>query len=80
MRISERGQITIPKELRDLFGLKGDVEIEITPTEDGLLVRKRAEPDEPVDPMDRVYGVLGQSGIVADLGGVDAYIRQIRGY
>ena len=32
MRISERGQITIPKHLRDRFGMNQNVEVEITPT------------------------------------------------
>ena len=35
MRISERGQITIPKPLRDRFGMNHNVEVEITPTADG---------------------------------------------
>ena len=38
MRISERGQITIPKRFRDRFGMNKDVEVEITPTEHGLLI------------------------------------------
>ena len=32
MRISERGRITIPKALRDRFGMSHNVEVEITPT------------------------------------------------
>ena len=36
MRISERGQITIPKHLRDRFGLGHNVEVTITPTDEGL--------------------------------------------
>ena len=39
MRISDRGQITIPKELRDQFGLSGDTEIELKPTSEGLLIQ-----------------------------------------
>ena len=39
MRISERGQITIPKQLRDRFGMDPDVEVEITPTEHGCSFR-----------------------------------------
>ena len=31
MRVSERGQITIPKALRERFGLHHDVEIEMAP-------------------------------------------------
>ena len=40
MRISERGQITIPKELRERFGLHHNVEGDISATDGGLLIRK----------------------------------------
>ncbi|MDE0223033.1 MAG: AbrB/MazE/SpoVT family DNA-binding domain-containing protein [Spirochaetaceae bacterium] len=70
MRISERGQITIPKHLRDRFGLSPDVEIEITPTDRGLLIHKRITAEHPVD---RVYAVLGKTG------STDNYIEEIRG-
>ena len=70
MRISQRGQITIPKRLRDSFGLGPDVEIEITPTDDGLLIRKRTA---TVHPVDKIYGVI------ADRGSVDEYIEALRG-
>ena len=36
MRISQRGQITIPKKLRDRFGMHHDVEVEVVATEDGV--------------------------------------------
>ena len=36
MKISERGQLTIPKELRDRFGLHKDVEVEFIPAENGI--------------------------------------------
>ena len=49
MRISERGQITIPKALRDPFGMDPNVEIEITPTEHGLLIRKAGNGVRPVN-------------------------------
>ena len=70
MRISERGQITIPKPLRERFGMKPNVEVEITPTEEGLLIRKRSGAEHPVD---RVYGVLGGRG------NTDDHIEEIRG-
>lgn len=48
MKISQRGQITIPKHLRERFGLKHNVEVEISPTVDGILIRKgRAEKTSP---------------------------------
>ena len=70
MRISERGQITIPKRLRDRFGLNKDVEVEITPTERGLLIQKRTTAQHPVE---RV------SGILDDAFDVDQYVEEIRG-
>ena len=70
MRVSERGQITIPKPLRDRFGMSPNVEVEIIPTEEGLLIQKRTSARHPVD---RVYGVLGRSG------STDDYIGKIRG-
>lgn len=70
MRISERGQITIPKRLRERFGMSQGVEVEIAPTEDGLLIQKRTASKHPVD---RVSGILDS---VVD---VDQYIEEIRG-
>ena len=70
MRVSDRGQITIPKPLRDRFGMNSDVEVEITPTEHGLLIQKRTAARHPVE---RVYGVLGRSG------SIDDYLEKIRG-
>lgn len=70
MRISERGQITIPKRLRDRFGMNKDVEVDITPTEHGLLIQKRAAAQHPVE---RV------SGILDGVGDVDRYVEEIRG-
>ena len=70
MRISERGQITIPKRLRNRFGMHHNVEVEITPTKQGLLIQKRTA---TVHPVDRVYAVLDRGG------NTDDYIEAIRG-
>lgn len=75
MRISERGQITIPKHLRERFGMNHNVEVEISPTEEGLLIRKRAAALHPVD---RVYGILGRDALGKGVS-VDDYIEEIRG-
>ncbi len=69
MRISERGQITIPKRLREQFGMTHDVEVEVTPTEHGLLIQKRVAAKHPVE---RVYGILSSGG------NTDDYIEKIR--
>ena len=75
MRISQRGQITIPKHLRDRFGMHHNVEVDISPTKQGLLIRKRTTAEHPVD---RVYGILGK-GTSPQGVGVDDYIEEIRG-
>ena len=70
MRISERGQITIPKALRDRFGMNHNVEVEMTPTPEGLLIHKRTATRHPVE---RVYGLLDGGG------STDEYLEEIRG-
>ena len=75
MRISKRGQITIPKPLRDRFGMHQNVEVEISPTRQGLLVTKRTTAGHPVD---RVYGILGKEALGEGVS-VDDYIEAIRG-
>jgi AbrB family looped-hinge helix DNA binding protein len=77
MRVSELGQITIPKRLREQFGLDHNVEVEITPTEDGLLIRKC---DDSQHPVNRVFGILSRTGGPAiPIDNVDDYIEEIRG-
>ena len=85
MRVSERGQITIPKHLRERFGLHHDVEVIIQPTENGLLIRRKPQEKPPAEgknrfagkgehPVDRVAGIL--DGTDFD---IDEYIEEIRG-
>lgn len=77
MRISERGQITIPKRMRDQFGMHHNVEVEITPADGGLLIRKLADKEHPID---SVAGILDgiEPSLISD-NDVDAYIDAIRG-
>ena len=70
MRISKRGQVTIPKTLRDRFGMNSYVEVDITPTKNGLLIRKRTT---AIHPVDRIHGIVGGGGRTND------YIEKIRG-
>ena len=66
MRISQRGQITIPKKLRERFGMHEDVEVEVVPTDDGLLVRKRTDgAEEPDRTGDGADDVLAPSSVTA---------------
>ena len=95
MRVTEQGQVTIPKLLRDRFGLDCGAEVEITATEDGILIRKCDEAEnrnaksefEAVyesidcdDPIERVALALRQLGFPHyPIDDVDAYIEEIRG-
>ncbi len=75
MQISERGQITIPKHLRDRFGMHRNVEVEVSPTSQGLLIRKRTKAQHPVD---QVYGFLDKDALGKGVS-VDDYVEEIRG-
>ncbi len=70
MKISERGQITIPKALRRRYGLSKDTEVEIAPTDEGLIIRKKTSSRHPVD---EVVGILHRPS------STDEYLEDIRG-
>jgi len=72
MKLGEKGQITIPKRLRDRFGLQKDSELEVVEGEGGILVRKRTR---GVHPVDRVYGIAKLRGANS----VDELIEEMRG-
>ena len=38
--VTSKGQVTIPKELRDRFGIKPGAQVDFTPAEDGIRLRK----------------------------------------
>jgi AbrB family looped-hinge helix DNA binding protein len=67
--VSEKGQVTIPKRLRDRLGIRPGEVLEFI-EEDGRLVATKAMPQDPVD---AVYGIL-------DLGRpTEAVITRLRG-
>ena len=39
MRITTKGQVTIPQELRERYSMGPGAEVEVVPTEEGALVR-----------------------------------------
>jgi antitoxin PrlF len=67
--ISEKGQVTVPKPLRDRLGIRGGDRLEFTEGHGGLVVRKAADQD----PVEAVYGILspGES--------TDETLRALRG-
>jgi AbrB family looped-hinge helix DNA binding protein len=42
MRVTEKGQVTIPKELRDALGIGAGTEVEFERLDDTIVVRKLA--------------------------------------
>lgn len=70
MKIGERGQVTIPKDIREKYGLLPRIEVDFVPKEAGILIRKKTH---HVSPIDQVYGILGKNERT------DPYIESIRG-
>jgi antitoxin PrlF len=54
--VAERGQVTIPKALRERLGIRPGTVLEFD-EEDGRLVADKAEPE---DPLDATFGSLGR--------------------
>ena len=75
--ISEDGQITIPKRLREYCGFAPDVELELILTVEGMLIRKKSS--EP-DPIEAVRGIASGGWAAKEFGSTDAYLSAIRGY
>lgn len=66
--VAERGQVTIPKALRERLGIRPGTALEFT-AQDGALVARKAE----TDPVSRVFGCLGGRM------DTDKFIRELRG-
>ncbi|MDE2904763.1 MAG: AbrB/MazE/SpoVT family DNA-binding domain-containing protein [Acidobacteriota bacterium] len=68
-RLTAKGQVTIPKPLRDSLGLEPGHELEFEERDGGLLVRRRPA----ADPLRQLVGLVGEP---VD---VDAYLDVARG-
>lgn len=71
MTVTSKGQVTIPKELRDKYGINEHTDVEFI--DDGgaiRLVKKTAS----CSPIDSVYGILGRKKA-----STDALIKKLRG-
>ena len=72
MRVGERGQITIPKALRDRYGIDKNVEVELIPENGGIRIQKLSRGKHPVDKLRGIIELRHASS-------VDEYIQEIRG-
>jgi AbrB family looped-hinge helix DNA binding protein len=72
-KVSEKGQITVPKRMRERLGIRPGDELDVVDEGDRIVLRK-APPDDPVA---AVYGIIGTNldtdAIIEDMRGpVDA--------
>lgn len=68
--VSEKGQITIPKPIRERLGIRPGEVLEFDEHPDGIVVARKAASRSPVD---ELYGVLRVPG------GTDELIEGLRG-
>lgn len=52
--VTTKGQVTIPKELRDRFGIEPGAQVDFTAAEDGIRLRKVVSRSKP----SKVFGCL----------------------
>ncbi|MGD0075554.1 MAG: AbrB/MazE/SpoVT family DNA-binding domain-containing protein [Candidatus Binataceae bacterium] len=69
-RVAERGQITIPKRLRERLGVKPGTVLEFSEEHGRLIASKSGG----ADPVSEVYGCLGKKKI-----DTDAVMARLRG-
>ncbi len=67
--VSERGQVTIPKALRERLGIRPGEVLDFEEEHGHLVAYKTA----PSDPVDAVYGIIRLDG------GTDAFVAELRG-
>lgn len=72
-RISEKGQVTIPKKLRDQLGIRVGDELDFEIEHGRLVVAKLVEQD----PLDAVWGMLPPEALEGL--SVDEWIDEMRG-
>ena len=69
--VSEKGQVTIPKPLREKLGIRAGQVLDFE-TRDGMLVGRKATPVK--SGVDAVFGILGRANV-----DVDAELEKMRG-
>jgi AbrB family looped-hinge helix DNA binding protein len=75
MRIGERGQVTIPKDLREQFGLTPDTEVEFRVVAGSIVLKKAPRKLN----LAKWKGRCGDSFAKLGYSSVDKFIEDIRG-
>jgi AbrB family looped-hinge helix DNA binding protein len=66
MRITSKGQVTIPQELREHLGLGAGTEVEVVAVDDGALVRPASGPRSRGDALVAALRDRADAGLRAD--------------
>jgi AbrB family looped-hinge helix DNA binding protein len=75
MKIGERGQVTIPKKIRDRFGLGPETEVEFQIAESSIVLRKKPKKLNLKKWRGRAKASFDELGYSS----VDQFIEDIRG-
>lgn len=73
MRVTSKGQVTIPADLRERYGLAPGAEVEVVAGDDGALIRARAPASRGIELVAKLRD-SGDSGLSAE-----AILRLTRG-
>jgi AbrB family looped-hinge helix DNA binding protein len=63
IRVTQKGQATIPKKLRDEFGIANPGRVTMESTDEGILVKRVPTPSELEGEMQGMVNGEGQSGV-----------------
>jgi AbrB family looped-hinge helix DNA binding protein len=74
-KVTSKGQITVPVEIRKSLGVKPGDKLRFEPQDDGFRVIREIEEN----PFEKWRGI-GNLGIGSGREAVNAYMREIRGY
>lgn len=69
VKITSKGQITIPKDLRDQYNFQEGVQLMLTPTEQGVLMR------HPANPLRQLKGLMRRE---IDLDRAEEFLTTLR--
>lgn len=78
MRVTEKGQVTIPKEIRDRLGITPGSEVDFVVADKGVMLVKNSDPKDVFVDFDdwarSVEGTFDTNGMTAD-----EYVDWLRG-
>lgn len=67
--VGERGQVTIPRSIRERYGLRKGTKLDFTITENGITIKRRSADQDPVW---KVFGRLNR-GV-----NTDEFVKDLR--